>query len=63
MRTILALLLTAGIAGAAENTLTDAEKAKGWQLLFDGKTTDGWRTYKKKDPMPAWKVGCRRTFW
>jgi hypothetical protein len=25
------------------NTLTEAEQAAGWQLLFDGKTLDGWR--------------------
>lgn len=31
------------------NLLTDAEKAAGWKLLFDGKTTDGWRLYKGKD--------------
>lgn len=26
----------------AENTLTDAERRDGWQLLFDGKTHAGW---------------------
>ena len=38
------------------NTLTDAEKKAGWVLLFDGKTTDGWRNYKKTDLSPGWKV-------
>lgn len=35
---------TAYCAGAADpaNTLTAAEKAAGWKLLFDGKTLDGW---------------------
>jgi hypothetical protein len=28
--------------GAAENQLTESEKAAGWILLFDGKTTNGW---------------------
>ncbi len=38
------------------NTLTAAEKAAGWQLLFDGKTTEGWRTYKKDKPGSSWVV-------
>jgi hypothetical protein len=27
---------------AADNALTDQEKAAGWKLLFDGKSFDGW---------------------
>ncbi|HLG05167.1 MAG TPA: DUF1080 domain-containing protein [Gemmatimonadales bacterium] len=36
----------------APNTLTEAEKAAGWRLLFDGVTTAGWRAYDA-DSMPA----------
>jgi hypothetical protein len=28
---------------ADSNTLTDEEKAKGWMLLFDGESFEGWR--------------------
>ncbi|MDA7979757.1 MAG: DUF1080 domain-containing protein [Pirellulales bacterium] len=38
------------------NTLTDAEKAAGWKLLFDGKTTAGWRSYRKEELNKAWQV-------
>ena len=37
--------------GAEPNTLTDAEKADGWRLLFDGKTTAGWAALGGK-PFP-----------
>jgi len=33
---------------APVNTLTAKEKANGWQLLFDGKKTDGWHGYNMK---------------
>jgi hypothetical protein len=38
------------------NELTDAEKADGWVLLFDGKSTDGWRNFKSKSISKGWKV-------
>ena len=59
MRKLFALLLAAGLltsANAAENMLTAKEKADGWVLLFDGKTTQGWRSYKKTEAGQQWQV-------
>ncbi|HEY0651461.1 DUF1080 domain-containing protein [Phenylobacterium sp.] len=39
---------------ADPNTLTAAEQAAGWKLLFDGKSMDAWRGYQK--PASDWKV-------
>ena len=38
------------------NQLTDAEKAQGWQLMFDGITGEGWRGYNKTNFPAAWVV-------
>jgi hypothetical protein len=43
--------LPARSAESAQNELTPAEKAAGWELLFDGKTTAGWMSPKRK-PLP-----------
>ena len=43
-------------ASAATNTLTSAERVAGWRLLFDGRTTDGWRGFRKTSIPSAWKV-------
>ena len=40
-------MLTSCQQGVQPNTLTEAEKAEGWQLLFDGQTLDGWRSYNR----------------
>lgn len=42
---------------APANTLTEAERAAGWMLLFDGKSTAGWRGYLQDSfPERGWKV-------
>ena len=38
-----------------DNQITDTEKKQGWVLLFDGKSTAGWRTYKNL-PDNSWEV-------
>ncbi|KXK40894.1 MAG: DUF1080 domain-containing protein [Saprospiraceae bacterium] len=40
----------------ANNTLTPLEKENGWELLFDGKTLNGWRNYKKQTIGKSWIV-------
>ena len=37
------------------NTLTDQEKSDNWILLFDGKTTNGWRNFKQNS-ISGWEV-------
>ena len=39
-----------------ENSLTQKEKNNGWQLLFDGKSTNGWHTYGMQSADKAWSV-------
>src|SRR5262245_3696519 len=55
-----ALVLIAWSASAAEgpaNVLTDAERAAGWKLLFDGTSLRGWRLYAQQAPPGAgWQV-------
>ncbi|MGO8837308.1 MAG: DUF1080 domain-containing protein [Limisphaerales bacterium] len=39
------------------NTLSQQEKAAGWKLLWDGKTTDGWRSTRSDTfPTRSWRI-------
>lgn len=39
------------------NTLTADEQKAGWQLLWDGKTTEGWRSAKSEEfPKHGWTI-------
>src|ERR1044071_4155020 len=49
MITVTALLCVVG----ATNELTEAEKAEGWKLLFDGQSLAGWGTTGKPE---GWAV-------
>jgi len=57
-QTLLALAMLVTQTRAADNTLTDAEKADGWILLFDGKTLDGWMTSSEKPSRTPVEDGC-----
>src|SRR5271154_276205 len=39
------------------NTLTEKEIKDGWKLLWDGKTTDGWRSARSEEfPTESWVI-------
>jgi hypothetical protein len=43
--------------GLSPNTLTEAELAEGWRLLWDGHTTWGWRSAKGDEfPKSGWEI-------
>lgn len=45
------------VVNMVPNNLSAAEKAQGWQLLFDGKTSDGWvGAFKQTFPGNGWQI-------
>ncbi|MBS9522775.1 DUF1080 domain-containing protein [Litoribacter alkaliphilus] len=45
------------VANLSKNNLTEHEKANGWKLLFDGKTSEGWiGAYRDDFPKEGWHI-------
>lgn len=55
--------VTSAAQDTAPNTLTAAEKSAGWQLLFDGKSTEHWRNFKQDKLGEGWKVEDGAIVW
>jgi hypothetical protein len=51
---LLTALVISALAAEQPNTLSAREKSAGWQLLFDGKSTDGWKTFKGTPASGKW---------
>ena len=46
----------AAMAESKVNVLTDAERAAGWKLLFNGVDLAGWHNFKREGVRPGWQV-------
>jgi len=42
--------------GDQNNSLSKTERANGWQLLFDGRSTAGWHLYNGTAQFTVWKA-------
>ncbi len=58
MLIVTAFSLATSASLAADNELTAQEMTDGWQLLFDGKTLDGWQTNNQKPSLRPIDEGC-----
>lgn len=43
-------------SGGGHNTLTPAQEAAGWTLLFDGEDLSDWRGFQRSDSPAGWRV-------
>ena len=59
MRSLNLIILTAALlagCGSGKNAMNSSDGGKGWQKLFDGKTTTGWHSYGKSTAGTDWKI-------
>jgi hypothetical protein len=53
---LLVILISACSPENKDNTLSAEEKNTGWQLLFDGTSTEGWHLYNRESTTGQWIV-------
>jgi len=61
MKRLIAICVTGclftGLIQAQLPSLTNKEKKQGWILLFDGKTSDGWKSFRNRPfPEKGWVI-------
>ena len=54
--TLLALCISAKPHAQESNTLSRKEERQGWRMLFDGRSTAGWHSFRQTGIGEAWKV-------
>jgi hypothetical protein len=52
---LIAVSIAVTACGQKPNTLSEAEIAEGWTLLFDGSSLDQWRNFKSEE-LTGWKA-------
>ena len=57
------LIVCSNVSAQSHNTLSQEEKKDGWQLLFDGKSMEHFRNYRKDAVSDGWAVKDGEVHW